>query len=113
MHNRRDFIASGSLALAAAALPSRPDAAPRTNRRIVLARRPHGEASLDDFRLEEVPLAALQAGEVLLQTIYLSLDPYMRGRMNEGPSYAPAAEIGQVMVGGTVARVVASSNSAG
>jgi NADPH-dependent curcumin reductase CurA len=111
MHNRRDFIASGSLALAAAALPSRLDAAPRTNRRIVLARRPHGEASIDDFRLEEVPLPALKADEVLLQTIYLSLDPYMRGRMNEGPSYAPAAEIDQVMVGGTVARVASSRNA--
>ncbi|MGH8179111.1 MAG: NADP-dependent oxidoreductase [Steroidobacter sp.] len=85
-------------------------AAPKVNRRIVLARRPQGEPTAADFRLEEAPIPELKDGEILLQTVYLSLDPYMRGRMSEGPSYAAAAELGQVMVGGTVSRVLASRN---
>jgi NADPH-dependent curcumin reductase CurA len=82
----------------------------RTNRRIVLAKRPKGEPTPEDFRLEQAPVSALKNGEVLLQTLYLSLDPYMRGRMNDGPSYAAPAELNQVMVGGTVSRVVESRN---
>jgi NADPH-dependent curcumin reductase len=80
------------------------------NRRIVLAARPHGEPSAADFRLETLAVPELKAGEVLLQTLYLSLDPYMRGRMSDAPSYAPPVEIGAVMVGGTVCRVAESRN---
>jgi NADPH-dependent curcumin reductase CurA len=83
---------------------------PKKNRRIVLAKRPEGEPTPSDFRLEEVPIPALKDGEMLMQTVFLSLDPYMRARMSEGPSYAAATEIGEVMVGGTVSRVVASKN---
>src|SRR5579862_4718305 len=80
------------------------------NRRIVLARRPQGAPTADDFRLEELPLPTAGPGEVLLRTLYLSLDPYMRGRMNAGPSYAPPVEIGGVMVGATVSEVVESAS---
>jgi NADPH-dependent curcumin reductase CurA len=78
------------------------------NSRIVLASRPEGRPTPANFRLEEVPLAEPGEGEVLCRTIYLSLDPYMRGRMNEGPSYAKPVGIGEVMEGGTVGQVVRS-----
>lgn len=107
--DRRDFIATSSLALGALAFTTAA-AAPTTNRRIVLANRPEGEPTPQDFRLEEVPIPELKDGEMLLQTVYLSLDPYMRSRMNEGPSYAAASKLGDVMIGGTVSRVVASRN---
>ncbi|HEV8018960.1 MAG TPA: NADP-dependent oxidoreductase [Steroidobacteraceae bacterium] len=78
------------------------------NRRIVLARRPHGAPVAEDFRLETHPLPEAGPGQVLLRTRYLSLDPYMRGRMNEGPSYAPPVAIGAVMTGQTVSVVKTS-----
>lgn len=81
---------------------------PAVNRRIVLAARPRGAPTAQDFRLEQVPVPAPADGHVLLRTVYLSLDPYMRGRMSEGPSYAPPLALGETMVGGTVGRVVAS-----
>lgn len=80
------------------------------NRRILLASRPHGEPTADNFRLETTDIPQPAAGQVLLRTVYLSLDPYMRGRMSDAPSYAPPVEIGQVMVGGTVSRVVTSQH---
>tara|TARA_R110002073_G_scaffold7245_22_gene41468 strand:+ start:2250 stop:3275 length:1026 start_codon:yes stop_codon:yes gene_type:complete len=83
----------------------------KQNRRIVLNSRPDGAPKPDNFRLETVDIPELAAGEVLLRTEYLSLDPYMRGRMNDGPSYAPAVAVGDVMVGGTVSRVEQSKNS--
>jgi NADPH-dependent curcumin reductase CurA len=79
------------------------------NRRIVLASRPQGAPKPSDFRLEEAPVPVPGEGQVLLRTLYLSLDPYMRELMNEvGPAYAPRVELGSHMVGGTVNRVVAS-----
>jgi NADPH-dependent curcumin reductase len=111
MQTRREFLTAGSLAIGATILAARATAAtPRSNRRIVLARRPKGDVTPEDFRLEQAPIPALEDGEMLLQTLYLSLDPYMRGRMSEGPSYAAANELGTVMVGGTVSRVVESRN---
>lgn len=80
----------------------------RINRQIILAARPQGEPKESDFRLVEAPIPQPDAGQMLVRTLYLSLDPYMRGRMNAGPSYAPPVEIGQVMGGETVARVEAS-----
>ncbi|APZ44385.1 NADP-dependent oxidoreductase [Acidihalobacter ferrooxydans] len=80
------------------------------NRRIVLASRPEGAPTETDFRLEQQPIPTPGDGEVLLRSVYLSLDPYMRGRMSDVPSYAPPIEIGDVMVGGTVSRVVASNH---
>ena len=82
--------------------------AEKHNRRIVLAARPQGEPLDQDFRLETLDLPVPGEGQVLLRTIYLSLDPYMRGRMNAGPSYAAPVEVGQVMEGGTVSEVVES-----
>ena len=79
-------------------------------RRIVLASRPVGEPKPADFRLEEYPVPQPGSGEVLLRTKWLSLDPYMRGRMSDAPSYAKPVGIGEVMEGGTVSEVVASNN---
>ena len=78
------------------------------NRRIVLAARPSGEPGPDNFRIEDVPLPQAGPGQVLLRNRFLSLDPYMRGRMDEGPSYAPPVALGEVMEGRTVAEVVES-----
>lgn len=78
------------------------------NRRWVLASRPHGAPVADNFRLEESDIAEPGTGQVLLRTVFLSLDPYMRGRMSDEPSYSPPVDIGGVMVGGTVSRVVTS-----
>ena len=78
------------------------------NRRIVLAARPAGYPEPQHFRLEEVPIPQPREGEVLVRVIWLSLDPYMRGRMREGPSYAAPVAIGGVMTGGVVGRVIDS-----
>lgn len=78
------------------------------NRRIVLASRPHGEPKPENFRLETVAVPEPADKQLLLKTIYLSLDPYMRGRMSDEPSYAKPVEINEVMVGGTIAKVVVS-----
>ena len=80
------------------------------NRRIVLASRPVGEPVADNFRLETVPQPTPADGQLLLQALYLSIDPYMRGRMSEAKSYAPPVPLGEVMVGGTVSRVVSSQH---
>jgi NADPH-dependent curcumin reductase CurA len=80
------------------------------NRQIVLKRRPTGAPTPDDFALIEAPMPRAESGQLLARTIYLSLDPYMRGRMREGRSYAKPVELGQVMVGGTVSQVVESQH---
>ena len=72
------------------------------NRRIVLAQRPTGWPQETDFRLEEAPVPEPGEGEILVRGRYLSLDPYMRGRMNAGASYAPGVALDDVMVGGAV-----------
>lgn len=81
------------------------------NRRIVLAARPQGAPVPGNFRLEEVPVPAPAEGEVLTRTLWASIDPYMRGRMNEGPSYAVPVALGGVMGGATVGRVVQSRHA--
>ena len=78
------------------------------NRRIVLNARPNGAPTAADFRIESEPVPKPETGQVLLRTLYLSLDPYMRGRMSDGPSYAAPVAIGDVMVGSTVSRVEVS-----
>jgi NADPH-dependent curcumin reductase CurA len=78
------------------------------NRRILLNARPRGAPTAADFRIERGPVPEPGAGQVLLRTLYLSLDPYMRGRMSEGPSYAAPVALGDVMVGSTVSYVQAS-----
>jgi NADPH-dependent curcumin reductase CurA len=79
-------------------------------KRVVLASRPVGEPKPSDFRIEDHALPTPDEGQVLLRTIWLSLDPYMRGRMNDGPSYVAPVPIGGVMEGGTVCEVIASNN---
>jgi len=78
------------------------------NRKIVMASRPVGAPKLSDFRLVEEDAPEPRDGEVLLRTLWLSLDPYMRGRMSAGRSYAKPLEVGDTIVGGTVNQVVAS-----
>lgn len=87
-------------------MPQRPD----INRRIVLASRPSGAVEPANFRLEEADVPVPAAGQVLLRTVFLSLDPYMRGRMNDAPSYAPCVQLGEVMTGGAVSQVIASQH---
>ncbi|MGL4668670.1 MAG: NADP-dependent oxidoreductase [Saezia sp.] len=82
------------------------------NRSIQLASRPIGEPKAENFRLEESSLPKMASGEILLRTIYLSLDPYMRGRMSDEKSYASPVALGDVMVGGTVCRVMQSNHPA-
>lgn len=81
------------------------------NRRFVLASRPDGEPREEHFRLETTPVPAPADGEVLIRHLYLSLDPYMRGRMSDRASYARPVGIGEMMVGGTVGKVVESRSS--
>jgi NADPH-dependent curcumin reductase CurA len=79
-----------------------------TNRRILLKNRPTGAPSRDDFELAEGPVPEPREGEVLTRTLFLSLDPYMRGRMSAAKSYAKPVGLGEVMTGGTVGEVVTS-----
>jgi NADPH-dependent curcumin reductase CurA len=79
-----------------------------TNRQLVLNERPKGEPTADTLKLVTGKVPSPGEGQMLLRTEYLSLDPYMRGRMSDAPSYAAPVEIGGVMVGGTVAQVVTS-----
>ena len=78
------------------------------NHLIVLDSRPQAEASTANFKLVTADTPPLQDGQVLVRHHYLSLDPYMRGRMNEGKSYAQPQPLGEVMIGGTVGEVVES-----
>ena len=80
------------------------------NQQIVLASRPSGEPTPDNFRLQTVEVPPLQAGQVLVKHHFLSLDPYMRGRMNDGRSYAQPQPLDELMIGGTVGEVVDSQD---
>lgn len=78
------------------------------NRQLTLASRPEGAPGKDNFHAQTSPVPEIEDGQMLLRTVYLSLDPYMRGRMSDAESYAEPVAIGEVMVGGTVNRVMAS-----
>lgn len=80
------------------------------NKQITLAARPVGFPKDSDFKLVEFPLPTPGRGEILVRALYLSVDPYMRGRMSSGKSYAPSVELGGVMVGGVVGQVVESNH---
>jgi NADPH-dependent curcumin reductase CurA len=80
------------------------------NKRCILASRPAGWVTEDNFRLEEAPMPAPAEGEVLVKNLWLSLDPYMRGRMSDARSYVKGVAIGEVMVGQTVGEVVQSKH---
>lgn len=82
----------------------------KTYQRIVLASRPQGPVTPDNFRLETAEIPELQDGQVLVRNHFLSLDPYMRGRMNDSKSYAQPQPLDEVMIGGTVGVVEASKN---
>jgi len=79
-------------------------------RQWLLVNRPHGWVQESNFKLVEAELPALQDGQLVVKVHYLSLDPYMRGRMNESKSYAPPQPLNQVMIGGTVGEIVESKN---
>jgi len=81
-----------------------------TNRRITLASRPEGEPTAANFGLDEQPIPEPGDGQILCRTIYLSLDPYMRGRMSDAKSYADPVNVGDPMCGGTVCQVVKSNH---
>lgn len=81
------------------------------NRQITLASRPVGYPKESDFKLVETSIPTPEDGQVLLKTIYLSVDPYMRGRMNQRRSYAPNVQIDEVMVGGVIAQIVESKHA--
>ena len=81
-----------------------------SNKQVLLASRPQGSVTEENFRIVEAPVATPAAGEVLVKNEWLSLDPYMRGRMNDAKSYVPPAPIGEVMVGQTVGEVIESQD---
>jgi NADPH-dependent curcumin reductase len=80
------------------------------NQRVLLASRPAGWVSEDNFRLETVPMPQPKDGEVLVKNLWLSLDPYMRGRMSDAKSYVKGVDLGEVMVGQTVGEVLESKH---
>jgi len=80
------------------------------NTRVLLAERPVGEPQLKHFTIETIPVRELEQGEVLIHVVWLSLDPYMRGRMSDAPSYARPVDIGEVMQGESSGRIVASKS---
>ena len=82
-----------------------------TSRQVLLARRPEGEPTDDTFSFEEHELPDLEDGQLLLRVVYLSLDPYMRGRLSDAPSYADPVEVGGLIVGGTVCVVEESRDA--
>src|ERR1700674_3360066 len=83
---------------------------PTVNRQIKLLARPIGMPKESDFQLGEAPVPSLKDGQVLLHTLYLSVDPYMRGRITGVKSYADPIEIGQAMIGGAVGKVIESKH---
>ena len=83
---------------------------PTQSREVRLASRPKGEPTLDNFSFTTVEVPDPKPGEVLVRNVFMSVDPYMRGRMNEGKSYVPPFQIGQPLEGGAVGRVVASED---
>ena len=81
------------------------------SREVRLARRPHGEPVPEDFELAEVELPEPGEGKLLVRNVFMSVDPYMRGRMSDAPSYVPPYELGKVMYGGAVGEVVSGDEA--
>jgi len=82
-----------------------------TTKQIVLTSRPKGVPSMDNFKTITIELPKIIAGEVLLQAMYFSVDPYMRGRMNDAKSYAPPFEINKPIAGSVIAKVIQSKSA--
>ena len=112
MKTRRQFVQQSTLATLGATVLSSPTAAADTSRGIALASRPTGRPTAENFRLEQRAVPSLEDGPILLRVLYLSLDPYMRGRMNAGDSYTAPYEVDSIMGGGTVCQVEQSRNAA-
>lgn len=93
-------------------MTTQPSAVPTTTRHIVLARRPHGRPVPEDFRLETVEVPELADGQILVANHVMSVDPYMRGRMNDVKSYIPPFRLDQPLDGGVVGEVIASRSDA-
>jgi NADPH-dependent curcumin reductase CurA len=110
--DRREFTTASLGALSALAWAPVLNASDKVNRRVVLASRPEGMPTVDNFRLESVPVPEPGEGQALLKTVYLSLDPYMRSRMSGSAGYAEGVNVDEVMVGGTIGRVIRSRNPA-
>ncbi|MBV7509797.1 NADP-dependent oxidoreductase, partial [Bacillus sp. sid0103] len=83
---------------------------PTYKKRIVLASRPEETATAENFRMEEVEIPGLQNEQVLVQSLYISVDPYMRGRMNAGKSYVAPYPIDGVILGGVIGRVIETAS---
>src|SRR5450631_2665672 len=83
---------------------------PINSREVRLASRPQGEPSLDNFSFSTIDVPDPKPGEVLVRNLFMSVDPYMRGRMNDAKSYVPPFQIGMPLEGGAVGKVVASQN---
>jgi NADPH-dependent curcumin reductase CurA len=109
-HRYSSFNAQGRCSkVAREAKELRRNMSKQTNRQILLVSRPTGEPVSENFKLVENPIPEPGKGELLLRSVYLSLDPYMRGRMNEQRSYAASLKLGDVMIGESVCRVVNSN----
>lgn len=80
------------------------------NKRVILNSRPSGQVTAENFAMDEQPVPELSDGQVLVRNIYMSVDPYMRGRMNDAKSYVPPFQIGQPLQAGVVGQIVASNN---
>src|SRR6185312_1861810 len=92
-------------------LPEELDMAETVCRSIVLKRRPRGSPRVEDFETREEPIPEPKPGEVVTRTIWLSIDPYMRGRLSDRKSYAAPVQIGEVMTGESIGEVIASAAS--
>lgn len=82
-----------------------------TTKQIILASRPKGLPTLENFKMEEVELTSLNDNEIVLEGMYYSVDPYMRGRMNDAKSYTPPFETGKPLSGGVVAKIIESKSA--
>ena len=80
------------------------------NRALILNSRPNGFPDESNFKLIEFDIPEINLGEFIVKILWLSVDPYMRGRMSDKKSYAPSVEIGDVMVGGAVGKIISSRN---
>lgn len=97
--------------MSSALAPDQP-AIPSRSREVRLARRPEGLPVPDDFAVVSVDVPRPGPGELLVRNLVFSVDPYMRGRMSAGPSYAPGWELGEAMVGGAIGEVVVDGSGA-
>jgi len=109
-NGRKPSFNSHSLAYEHLCRTARKNSMSNANRQVTLAARPSGFPKESDFKVVETPIPEPGQGELLVRTMYVSVDPYMRGRMNDRKSYADPIGLGDVMIGGAVGKVLASNN---